>query len=287
MWQADELDVWFRGWARVSDGEAPVGVIDYTRDGAVGTIVVSDPPQNRLTLSMIDDFGEALNCVGTTEVRALVIRGAGENFSCGGDVQGWFDMDADAAEVRHYLLRLNQLFQQIEELPVPVIAAVRGLCTGGGLELALHCDLVVAARDAQLRFPETGIALSPVGGGVQRVAERAGRAGAARLAMLADTITGVDAERMGLVARLVDAEEVLYVADELAHRLGGGPTLAYATIKQLLLTWSQGGVGAADRMMLAAAQPSLESQEFRGGIRRAVAAIRATTSHTSQDWRGE
>jgi enoyl-CoA hydratase/carnithine racemase len=258
----------------VTEEPLTVGDIDYRHHGAVGTITMSDPPQNRLTLSMIDDFAEALNCAGTSEIRALVICGDGDNFSHVADLLGWLDMDVNAKEVRHYLIRLNQLFQQVEALPIPVIAAVRGFCTGGGLELAMRCDLVIAAKDTQFRFPETTIAMPPLAGGVQRLAERAGRARAVRIALLSDTFSGVEADQMGLIARLADACDVLDIADDLAHRLADGPTLAYAGVKQLLAAWSEGGVGAADRLLLDVGQASLNSEDFNRGIHNAVAAIR-------------
>jgi enoyl-CoA hydratase/carnithine racemase len=264
-----------------------MGTVDFDRDGCVGTITISDPPHNRLSSNMIDEFTPIVDAVEDADVRALVIRGAGDNFSVGGDLFGWHETGLDPKQITSYLSGLNRLFQQIENLAIPVIAAVRGLCTGGGLELAMHCDLIVAARDAQIRFPETTVAIPPLAGGVQRFAERTGRAQAGRMALLSDIIDGEEAYRLGLVARLAAADEVFDVADELATALSRGATLAFAATKTLLKGWSDGGLGTADRLMLDIGRAAMESEDFTRGLSCTVDASRRGVGQPDLTFCGE
>src|SRR5581483_5220927 len=127
---------------------------------------------------------------------------------------------------------LQRLADRIESAPVPVVAAVHGFCLGGGLELALACDLRIARRDAQLGFPEVRLGLLPGGGGTQRSPRLAGRGRAAWLIMSGERIGAEQAERWGLVELVVDDldEGVDRVAGLLARQSGS----ALREIKELL-----------------------------------------------------
>src|SRR6202012_6068627 len=164
--------------------------------------------------------------------------------------------------------------------------AVTGACIGGGLGLALHCDLSVAARDARLRFPDAVFGLPPLLGGVQRVAERGGRAHAARMALLSDAISGIEAAKMGLLARVTDSTDVQPMALDLARRLANGATLAYTASKDLLTGWSQGGLGPADRLLLDIGRAALESDDFKRGLSSAVDAIQRGIERQVLDFGG-
>jgi enoyl-CoA hydratase/carnithine racemase len=258
--------------------------IDLEYDGDVALITLNAPPNNLLTVDLVDQFSSLVDHVARGEGRAVVVRGGGVDFSHGADLTGW--PDGGLSAVRYHLVVLNQLFQQIESLTVPTIAAVSGACFGGGFDLALRCDLIVAARDARFRFPEATFGLPPLLGGLQRVAERAGRANAARLALLSDEISGVEAAAMGLLARLTDSADVIPVAADLARRLAGGATLAYTATKDLLTGWSQGGLGTADRLLLDIGRAALESDDFNRGVSTAVEALRAGTERPTLDFGG-
>lgn len=263
-----------------------MGTIDVHHDGGVATITISDPPQNRLGLDLVQRLSAAVDSIDASSARVLMIRGAGDHFSFGADLAGW--LDTDVAGVRRYLIRLNQLYQQVEGLQIPTIAVVHGACMGGGFELALHCDLIVAARDAQFRFPEATIALCPLGGGLQRLAERASRAQAARMALLSDPLSAADAHQLGMIARLAEPADVADVADDLARQLAEGrPALAYAASKAILKGWSQGGLGVADRLLLDIGDTVLNSQDFARGVPNAVDAIRRNVPRPSIVYNGQ
>jgi enoyl-CoA hydratase/carnithine racemase len=258
--------------------------IDLDYDGRVALITMNDPPANLLTVDLVDQFSGLVDAVARGAARALIVRGNGADFSRGADLAGW--LDGGLSAVRYHLVVLNQLYQQIESLSVPTIAAVTGACFAGGFDLALHCDLIVAAHDARFRFPEVTFGLPPLLGGLQRVAERAGRAQAARLALLSDTVSGSEAASMGLLARVTDSADVMPVALDLARRLASGATLAYTATKDLLTGWSQGGLGTADRLLLDIGRAALGSDDFQRGVSTAVQALRAGTERPALDFGG-
>jgi enoyl-CoA hydratase/carnithine racemase len=234
---------------------------ELERRGDVGIITLVNPPQNRISKDLVRDLERAVHEVLASDTRALVITGGGELFSYGGDIVEWPELPQH--EMRALVSEANRQFQLVEQLPIPTIAAVCGACFGGGFELALHCDMIVAAHDARFRFPEATIAVPPLAGGVQRVAERAGRATATRLAFLSEALTGTEAQGLGLIARTTTADKVFAAAVALAEQLATGPTVAFQATKALLRAWSDGGVASADRQLLDAVDPALGSQDFR------------------------
>ena len=145
---------------------------------------------------------------------------------------------------------MNLSYRAIEALRVPTVAAVRGLAFGGGFELALNCDFIVAARDAVFRCVEVTTGMLPIAGALQRLAERVGRARASRFAMLGEAISGAEAGQLGIASHVAPEPEVEATAEGLAQVLAKGPTRSYAATRTLLKAWSAGGVPAADSMML-------------------------------------
>jgi enoyl-CoA hydratase/carnithine racemase len=146
-------------------------------------------------------------------------------------------------------------------LRVPTVAAVRGSVFGGGIELVLSCDLVVAPRDAVLRQMEVSLGNMPMAGGVQRMAERLGRSRAVRYAMLSVPMTGETAGELGLASFVLPQDEVESKAVDVVQELADGPTRSYAAVKQILKAWSSGGVAGADAVMLDVALSLHEAAE--------------------------
>ncbi|HZO96750.1 MAG TPA: enoyl-CoA hydratase-related protein [Gaiellaceae bacterium] len=194
-------------------------------DAGIETFWLDNPPVNAIGPATVDALEAVLDGLpGGT--RVLVLRGRGERaFSAGADIAGFRESDGGARA-------LQRLADRIESAPVPVVAAVHGFCLGGGLELALACDLRIARRDAQLGFPEVRLGLLPGGGGTQRSPRLAGRGRAAWLIMSGERIGAEQAERWGLVELVVDDldEGVDRVAGLLARQSGS----ALREIKELL-----------------------------------------------------
>ncbi len=248
---------------------------EYADDGEVGIITLSHPPQNRLSAKLLEELAAAVDHAESSRARVLIFQSVGDHFSLGADVSEWPALSD--VELRTLIVTINHLCQRVEALPIPTIAAVRGGCMGGGFELALHCDLIVAATDAEFRFPEATLAIPPLAGGVQRLADRIGPAVTTRLVFLTDSLSGTEAQQLGLVARTTAPSEVHTVAGALARQLADGPTLAYAATKGLLRGWSHGGVGVADRLLLELSAGALKSEDFARAVPIAADALKRKT----------
>jgi enoyl-CoA hydratase/3-hydroxyacyl-CoA dehydrogenase len=194
-------------------------------DAAITTGWLDNPPLNVVGSTIADTLTSALEEVGD-ETRVLVLRGKGDRaFSAGADISGFKGSEGGAR-------RIQLLADQLEAAPVPVVAAIHGYCLGGGLEIALGCDLRIAVRDAQLGFPEVNLGLLPGGGGTQRAPRVIGRSRAAWLIMSGERIDAEVAERWGLVDFVFDDLDagIEQVAGKLARQ---SPT-ALREIKALL-----------------------------------------------------
>jgi enoyl-CoA hydratase/carnithine racemase len=222
--------------------------IHFERQDAVGCIVLANPPRNMLDGRYLECLRDAVHEASESDIRVLLIKAQGPHFSFGGEVRDWPSKDINW--FRTFVAEINQSYRAIEALRVPTIAAVRGIAFGGGFELALNCDFLVAAEDAVFRCVEVTTGMLPIAGALQRLAERAGRARASRFAMLGEPISGVLAGELGIATHIVPDGEVEDTAETLARKLAVGPTMSYAATRTLLKAWSAGGVAAADAMML-------------------------------------
>jgi enoyl-CoA hydratase/carnithine racemase len=159
-----------------------------------------------------------------------------------------------------------EVLSTFEELPIPIVAAVHGVCVGGGLELALACDLVVATESAKLGSVEATVGLHPLMGAVQRVAQRAGAARAKEMAMLARRYDARTLERWNVINRVVEDEALDAAVMALARELAGGPTVAHAVTKALVSTAVSRGLRAADEAMADLQKPIFRSEDFRSAV---------------------
>src|SRR6201988_61382 len=225
-----------------------MATIRFERDGAVGNIVLANPPFNRLDLRFAEALRTAVHQAGESDIRVLVVRSDGPHFSFGGEVRGWPGKDANW--FRTFVADVNASYRAIEMLKIPTVAVVRGIAFGGGFELALAGDFLVAADNAIFRCVEVTTPMLPVAGALQRIAERAGRARASRFAMLGEPISGKEAGAFGIATHVVPEKELSATAAALAKQLASGPTRSYAATRTLLKAWSSGGVAAADLVML-------------------------------------
>src|SRR4030088_1697264 len=222
--------------------------IRFERDGAIGNIVLANPPFNRLDSRFAEALRTAVRQASESDIRVLVVRSEGPHFSFGGEVREWPGKDLNW--FRTFVADINVSYRAIEMLKVPTVAVVQGIAFGGGFELALACDFLVAADNAILRCVEVTTAMLPIAGALQRIAERAGRARASRFAMLGEPISGREAGELGIATHVVPENELTAVAAALTRQLATGPTRSYAAARTLLKAWSSGGVAAADLVML-------------------------------------
>src|SRR3979411_543279 len=206
--------------------------IRFERDGAIGHIVLANPPFNRLDLCFAEALRIAVHQASKSDIRVLVVRSEGLHFSFGGEVREWPGKDVNW--FRTFVAEVNASYRAIEMLKVPTVAVVQGIAFGGGFELALACDFLVAADSAVFRCVEVTTAMLPIAGALQRLAERVGRARASRFAMLGEPIPGVQAGALGIATHVVPDDRLTAQADALARRLASGPTRSYAATRTLL-----------------------------------------------------
>jgi len=256
--------------------------LTLSRDDNLAILTIDRPPQNRIDDQMIDELADAVTAI--EGARAVLLRSEGENFSFGGDIMDWPDTDTRALRARfeHYM----SVFNRFERLPLPVIAAVQGLCFGGGLELAVRADLVFAGESATFGHPEQSLGIVTLLGGIYRIAERAGRARASEWAMTSERVPAATMERFGVVNRVVADAELAQQALAFARKIASGPTRAYAAHKALLRTWALGGVAAADQAMFDISMPLFETDDVKRGLKSAVDALKAGKPRPVLDFKG-
>jgi enoyl-CoA hydratase/carnithine racemase len=222
--------------------------IRFERDGAVGSIVLANPPYNRVDSRFAEALRIAVHQASESDIRVLAVRSEGPHFSFGGEVREWLGKDVNW--FRTFVAEVNLSYRAIEMLKIPTVAVLKGIAFGGGFELALACDFLVAAENATFRCVEVTTAMLPIAGALQRLAERAGRARASRFAMLGEPISGTEAGSLGIATHVVPEDLLADAAAALIRQLATGPTRSYAATRTLLKVWSSGGVAAADAVML-------------------------------------
>lgn len=248
-------------------------------------VTLARPPQNRLVRPLYQQLDDAVRNAVRQGARCVLFRGDGPDFCLGGDFREWPQLGTHAARHERFGYS-NGVLNMIESLSVPTIAQVQGRAFGGGFELALHADIIIAADTAKFRFTEATLGVAPLAGGVQRVAERAGRAVAANLVMLSREVGAAEAQRLGLVAEVVPEHRVAEVAEAHARTLATGPTRAHAVTKAILAAWSAGGVRAADEAMIEHVSVLLATDDVQRGVASAIPALEAGTARPDMQFSG-
>ena len=210
-----------------------MSLVEVTFEGTVAVLTLTrERKLNALSTDVERELAAALRRDEVRASRCLVIAGRGRAFSAGADTSELRDRSAE--QVLAYYRDTGDVYEQVAALPQPVVAALHGYCLGGGLELALACDLRVADDTAVLGFPEVGIGILPSSGGTARATRLLGTARAKELILLGDRIDAARALQLGLVSEVVSAGEALPRALELARRLAAQPPLAVSLAKSAI-----------------------------------------------------
>jgi len=213
----------------MSDGTAPARLVTTAIDGdGVATVRLDNPPVNSMSDPLLDQLDAALAGLASDgAVGAVVLVGTGEKaFAAGADLPTFRQVIEDPAEIEAHTGRTRAVLTRLGAMPAPVVAAVQASAVGGGLELALACDLVVADERARLGLPEVGLGLIPGAGGTQRLARRVGRMRATAMILEGRVLEAGEALAIGLVGELAPAGGVLAAARERAARLAAQPRVA-------------------------------------------------------------
>jgi enoyl-CoA hydratase/carnithine racemase len=207
--------------------------VRVTVEDGVGLVVVDNPPVNALSNDVVDALGDAARQLATDDrVRAVVLTGTGEKaFIAGADIDEFSQALGSVEWIEDHTGRTRRMLDEWERIPQPVVGAVQASAVGGGLEIALVCDLLVADAGARFGLPEVRLGLMPGAGGTQRLPRRVGVGRAKELILLGGTIDAEEALRIGLVNRVAAPGTARTGAEEIAARLAALSSVAVRAIK--------------------------------------------------------
>lgn len=202
--------------------------------GRVGVITINYPPANALGYQTMKELGEAVeSLLRAAEVKVLVVTGAGRFFVAGADINELQNLTPETAG------RFNELTTQvlgsIANSPKPVICAINGMALGGGLELALACDIRITIEGAKLGFPEINLALMPGAGGTQRLPRIVGVGRAKELILTGRMITATEALGLGIVEQVVPSERLMEETLKLVETIAVKSAVAVRTAKRSIM----------------------------------------------------
>ncbi len=245
-----------------------MAVVRYERQDNVAHIILDRPPANSYDKAFLDDLSGAIDEMRfDVAAKAVVLRSASEKFfSAGADVKMFASTDADYQLA--FVIHANEIMSKFERTPKVVVAAINGHCLGGGLEIALCCDVRVAAEGTySIGLPEVTLGVLPGTGGTQRLPRLIGRQKAFDLLMLGAPVQPAQAKEMGIVDDVVPPGELVAKAHEWASVYGSGPTLARGQIKLAAVLGL--GMPFADAMLLEhqAVGRLFASDDFKEGVK--------------------
>ena len=197
----------------------------------VAIVTINRPPVNPLNTQVFQELSQLFDELDANDdVRVIVLTGSGEKaFVAGADINEMAGLDLVGVNKMNKVSR--NVFTKIENVNKPVIAAINGLALGGGLELALSCDLRISSDRAKFAFPEVGLGIIPGGGGTQRLQKIVGQGLAKELIYFGDMFNAERALELHIVNKVVPANEVLSTAKEWAERLAQKPPVALQMVK--------------------------------------------------------
>jgi enoyl-CoA hydratase/carnithine racemase len=226
-------------------GELRSGPVRLERDGPLAVISFDSPPLNLFDAALEAGLVAALDALEAQPPRAVLFRADGRVVSGGVDVSV-FDAMAGPPEAEQTFTRLIAIAHRVEQLPCPIVFAAHALCLTWAFELALACDILLAAEGASFGLVERVIGLTPAMGGTQRLAERAGTARAKELVMEGRPFAAGELERWNVVNQVLPDAGFDQAARAYARELADGPTLAHAATREILRAFTRGGVRDAD-----------------------------------------
>ena len=232
-------------------------------------LTVDHPPLNLYDRDLHAALFDAVATLEAQRPRAALFRAEGKVVSGGVDVRDGFLPLAQRADVEggtRYFAELVELGERVHRLPFPTVFAAHGLTLTWAFELALACDLIVAAESASFGLIEATVGLTPAMGGTQRLAERVGHGRAKWFVMTAGRFGAAEMERWGAVDRVVPDGEVDGTARELARALAAGPTVAHAATKEILRELSVGGLDRANARTPEIAGALFGTEDLRGAM---------------------
>lgn len=233
--------------------EAGVAVVRINRPDAT----------NALSLNVQALLSQAFTDLAADDsVRAIVLTGGEQVFAAGGDIKGLLEADPITILQRH----TERVWAPIERCPKPVIAAVCGFAFGGGAELAMHCDIIVAGEGASFAQPEIRIGIMPGIGGTQRLVRAVGKFNAMKILLTGRPFSAREAQAMGLVSEVVADADVIPCAIQMARRIAAMPPLAAMQIKEVVIAGVDASLETALMLERKANQLLFASRDQKEGM---------------------
>ena len=241
-----------------------------SQDGGVLSITLNRPEKlNAFNPEMHRLLSEALaRATDETSVRAVLLTGAGRGFCAGQDLSerevapGAAPIDLSVSIGSYY----NPLVRRLREMPKPVVCAVNGVAAGAGANIALACDLVLAARSASFVQAFLKIGLIPDSGGTWFLPRLVGSARATGLALLGDKLSAEDAEKWGMIWKVFEEKDLLPEALKIAQRLASGPTKVYALLKRAMYASPANTLDAQLDLERDLQREAGNSEDYREGV---------------------
>jgi len=246
----------------------PYNDLDLEFDGSVAIITLNRPDKlNSFSQAMHEELRSAFDEIEAGDVRAMVITGAGRGFCAGQDLGDRAfeinnDFDAGDSLEQNY----NPLIKRIINMPFPVIAAVNGVAAGAGANIALACDIVLAAQSAKFIQAFAKIGLIPDAGGTWTLPRQIGMARAKGLAMLAEPLSARKALEWGLIWDVTEDDDLMPTTLEMAKRLANQPTKAFAAIKQAMHAATSNDMATQLELEKELQSIASKSHDFREGV---------------------
>ena len=235
------------------------------QDGPLAVLTISKPPLNLFDAEVDSGLHAAVERLCEEPPRGLLLRAEGRVWTGGVDVHLFQGLTPETGA--QMWERQFGLIHRLEELPCPTVFAAHALCLTWGLEIALACDLLVAAESAQFGLVETRVGLTPSMGGPQRMAERAGPARARHFVMTGGLFDAATMESWGVVTRVYPDDEFEERSRTFAMRLAEGPTKAHAATKNIIRAQKEGGARAADEIVPAEAGALFATEDLQNAVR--------------------
>jgi enoyl-CoA hydratase/carnithine racemase len=212
--------------------------ISTEHDGPVALVTIDNPPMNALSAALLEELEAEIERLDADDgMRAIVLRGGGERaFVAGADIKEFPALREAATGEGGSARGIQKVGARMDAARTPFVAAIQGFCLGGGLELAMCCDVRVCAEDAQLGQPEIKLGLIPGGGGTQRLPRLVGLGHALLLNLTGDFVDARTAERWGLVERVVPTAELEEAALGIARSIAARSPHAVAVLRELART---------------------------------------------------
>jgi enoyl-CoA hydratase/carnithine racemase len=253
----------------MEDGVSEDELVRREQRGNVSVLTMCYRPYNLLGPILMNAVVEQVEASQKAGARAIVLRSGLRHFSAGADLN-IFDkrVEQGSGDTANEKRRLSgvEFLKFMELLPIPLIASVHGVCLGGGLELALCCDYIIAANSAKIGSVEATLGLHPLLGGIQRQVQRIGALRAKEMSMLARRYDASTLEKWGLINLAVPEEQLEKVTMTIAEEFAQGPTLAHAATKELVYIAANEGVAAADEAMARVQAPIWTSEDLKLGL---------------------